>query len=329
MKPIIIIKFGAIGDIIMTLPSYLALSEIYGNQNIIWFVGYKYKNFLNEILPNIKTITFNSDILFTNNYFKICIELIYVNFKILRINPSKVFLFHKSVFFLLLALSRFKVLHRYGKKTKGHSSNIPNRYLGYNYFEYVFGQDFSVINFDKFFSKTSILLKSIAKESSFSKNRYAVFCPGYSPSTGSNGLKRRMLSVDKWIEIANIYRNNQIKIYIIGSENEKMIFSNYFTLNENLCGSLTFKEIISVFINANCVISTDNGLLHLAYHVSRNVLAIMGPTPISTFLPPKFPKNNILQNNLPCVPCYDGKSTYKCNRNACILDINFLDKIRI
>lgn len=322
-KSVAILKFGAIGDILMTLPLYYSLVDIFGSNKVIWIVGQKYRRFLTEVIPGVRYVEFNSDALFGKKILSALWQIIHVNYNILRIGASSVYVLHKSPLYSLLAISNIFRTKKLGQKRNGRMSFVSGRHQSYTMFEFVHGYEYSISNYVKYRERAKNSLLSISRSVDFLDDNYVVLCPGYAPSPGSEKLSRRTLDVKKWCEIADFYKAHNFKVYILGSASERDLFSEYFDHSEMLCGILNFSQIITCFKNAHKVISTDNGLLHLAYSISANLVAIMGPTPVATFLPIDFDVDNILQSPLPCVPCYDGKRTALCSKNSCISDIDF------
>jgi heptosyltransferase I len=71
----------------------------------------------------------------------------------------------------------------------------------------------------------------------------------------------------------------------------------------NLAGRTSLLELAALYGQVDCVISTDTGPMHIAAAAEAPVVAIFGPTaPWRTG--PHGSKHQVLQADLPCVPCF-------------------------
>jgi len=71
----------------------------------------------------------------------------------------------------------------------------------------------------------------------------------------------------------------------------------------NLCGQLSFDEILALLNTADWVISSDSGPMHLAAALERPQIAIFGSTHPRLGFAPQNPNAKIIAQDLPCQPC--------------------------
>lgn len=88
----------------------------------------------------------------------------------------------------------------------------------------------------------------------------------------------------------------------------------------DLIGKLSLVELVSVLSQVKCLITHDSGPLHLGKLVSCPTIALFGPTPASSFVGPRE-SIRVLTSKLPCRPCYDGKRFANCTDNQCLQTI--------
>jgi heptosyltransferase-2 len=90
----------------------------------------------------------------------------------------------------------------------------------------------------------------------------------------------------------------------------------------DLIGATTLPELISVADTCDLVLSHDTGPLHLAALSRAPLLALFGPTDPSSFLP-RRPNVRVLWGGagLACRPCYDGRDFAPCESNGCMQSI--------
>lgn len=85
-------------------------------------------------------------------------------------------------------------------------------------------------------------------------------------------------------------------------------------------GKLSFDQSIAVLRRCHLVIGNDTGLTHLADHLLKKTIFLMGPT---AFGFPTFQNSSFLATNLICQPCSkDGRTRCKnTKRKQCLFDI--------
>jgi heptosyltransferase-2 len=88
----------------------------------------------------------------------------------------------------------------------------------------------------------------------------------------------------------------------------------------NLAGKLNLIESCFAVSRSDMLISADTGLLHVADHMGKNTIALIGPT---AFGHPSGPWVKVLETNLNCRPCTkDGRGHCK-NKvyQSCLIQI--------
>ncbi|MFI4973220.1 MAG: lipopolysaccharide heptosyltransferase II [Caulobacterales bacterium] len=71
----------------------------------------------------------------------------------------------------------------------------------------------------------------------------------------------------------------------------------------NLCGRTTLGEAIVLLSAAGAAVSNDTGLMHITAALGRPVVALYGPTAPNR-IPPLSDRAAVVQEDLPCRPCY-------------------------
>lgn len=94
----------------------------------------------------------------------------------------------------------------------------------------------------------------------------------------------------------------------------------------NLCGKLSLMETAAVLENLHLFVTNDTGLMHLACAVGVPVVALFGPTVEEFgFSPLGGPtaRARVISKNLPCRPCHPhGPSHCYVGTHACMRDIS-------
>ena len=88
-------------------------------------------------------------------------------------------------------------------------------------------------------------------------------------------------------------------------------------------GTLTLPEVVAACDSCDVVVSHDTGPLHLAALSTAAILALFGPTDPGNFLP-RRPGVRALWGGegFACRPCYDGASFAPCKDNGCMQQIS-------
>lgn len=71
----------------------------------------------------------------------------------------------------------------------------------------------------------------------------------------------------------------------------------------SFAGKINLLETIDLLSVADAVVTNDSGLLHMAASLNKPLVAIYGSTS-AIFTPPLGKKSKVLQENLPCRPCF-------------------------
>ena len=163
--------------------------------------------------------------------------------------------------------------------------------------------------------------------------KYIVISPSNSHQK-KNRLNHRAWKNDNWITLINEL-SKKVQVIIVGNKNEDEFFNKLKPYPENvidLVAKTSLSELIGVIEGAAALIATDTGTAHMASAVNTKVFALIGPTPSQGTGPYQTPFNkvHIISANLPCSPCYKTEVMKNCKDNICMKEITpamVLDKI--
>lgn len=91
---------------------------------------------------------------------------------------------------------------------------------------------------------------------------------------------------------------------------------------ENFCGRTSVSELLALIHSADCVVSHDSSVLHLAILAGTHCVALFGPTRPGDRVPEGAAVTVLsAAHGLPCAPCYDGRDYAPCALNRCLQEV--------
>ena len=158
-------------------------------------------------------------------------------------------------------------------------------------------------------------IKNLSEKYDLKKDKKVIiFAPGaaFGPS--------KMWPVNKFRELGKKL-NNDFKILILGSNNEKSIGNDIVTNKNmvNLCGKTSIADAVDLMHISKFCVSNDSGLMHLAAATNTKSISIYGYTS-PDFTPPLTKNKDIHYKGMSCSPCFEKKCKY--GHYNCLVDIH-------
>jgi len=155
-------------------------------------------------------------------------------------------------------------------------------------------------------------------------DRYLIISPSNSHQK-RNILNYRAWENDNWKKLISKLQKD-IQIVIIGNKGEEDFFDKLRPYQNDvidLVGKTSLVDLIGVIDGAVGLVATDTGTAHIASAVNTEVFALIGPTPADVTGPYQSPNNkvHIISSNLDCSPCYKTDVMKQCNDNICMKKI--------
>ena len=153
---------------------------------------------------------------------------------------------------------------------------------------------------------------------------YIVFSPSNSHNR-KKGINYRAWPHSHWKELLNMMPKN-MHVVMIGAKGEETFFEPIKPYGENvidLVGQISIPQMVSVVANAKALVVTDTGTAHIASAVNTPVFCLIGPTPAEQTGPYQTPYNEvfIIKSEIICRPCYKTKIMKECKDNVCMKNI--------
>lgn len=149
------------------------------------------------------------------------------------------------------------------------------------------------------------------------------------PAGASNMLRQQTLRrwpVERYAALAERLLARGDEVVLLGGPEDRWALPSFAHLVArspiDAIGSLTLPEVVAACSTCDVVVSHDTGPLHLAALSTAAVVALFGPTDPASFLPCRPGVWGLWGGEgFACRPCYDGAAFAPCPSNGCMQQI--------
>jgi len=314
---ILIIRFSSIGDIVLTTPVIRCLKVQLPEVELHFLTKkqyipllahnphikkiYSFEKKINEIIHELKKENFNFIVDLQKNRrslhvrMRLCLPFGTLN----KLNKKKWLLTN----FKINLLPNISIVDRYFLAVK--KLNVHNDYQGLDYFIPAIDR----INIKEFLPK--------------------LFQDGYITLVAGSKQVTKQIPVEKMIEIC---RAVKFPVILLGDNGDRekanLVSAELHNHVFNACGNFNINQSASFIEQAQAVITTDTGLMHIAAALRKKIISVWGNTVNDLGMFPYYPKGmdnyHVIEvKNLKCRPC--SKLGYKqCPKKhfRCMMDID-------
>lgn len=329
-QKILILKLGAIGDLVMLTPALRSLRCAYPDAVISFLIGEEYKDVISGN-TNINELIIARDFKRKKRSYVNIIKLLS---KIKEKHFDTVINCHTSWLmnlfsFLTGAKMRigFDINGGFLNTTTTNYDNLKDKHDAKKYLELVkhVGGKPTTMKYDLYFSKKDD--ESVAKRLNtldLGGKKLIGFVVGGGGDSPFH-LNRRW-PIENWIELAKYIskRYPKLKILLIGDKDDYTISEEVKNKTNNTingCGLFSIKETMALMKRLKLLITTDTGPMHLAAPFTK-VIALFGPTSPEQFTPSPKEKHTVIQKDILCGPCYKNEKYKICYNNKCMKTIS-------
>ena len=322
LKKILILRFSSIGDVVLTTPIIRCLKTQLQGVEIHFLTKQSFKTVLSENPYIDRLFTFQNDVselyqeLASQNY-DVLIDL-HKNLRSWRLKKK---LKVKSYSFNKLNIQKFLIVNFKMR------SVLPKKHIVNRYFEAI--APLGVKSDDKgldYFISASDEVNSMSILPALSQQKFVALVVG-----GSYYTKK--IPINKLIEICETIR---LPLVLLGAKEDASIaerLQQQFPNVINTCGNYSINQSASIIKQAEWVITSDTGLMHIAAAFSKKIISFWGNTIPEFGMSPYLPhaENKMLEiKNLECRPCSKlghhscPKGHFKCMND---IDASFLTEL--
>ena len=313
---ILIVRFSSIGDIVLTTPVVRCLKQQLNNVQIHFVTKKQFASVMNNnpYVDKLYTIEKStSEIIqeLKNENYDYVVDL-HHNIRTLKL---KLQLGKKSVSFNKLNYEKFLLVNF--KRNKLPQKHIVDRYLDTV-------SSLNVINDNKGLDYFIADKDTVNLNETLPPN----FINGYNVLVVGGSYFTKQIPINKLKEICE---NSLLPIALLGGREDSKIAEEVHAVFKdktiNLCGKLSLNQSASVIQQAQKVITSDTGLMHIAAAYKKDIVSLWGNTVPEFGMGPYLAGENSMLlevKNLSCRPC--SKLGYrKCPKGH----FNCMNKIQI
>jgi lipopolysaccharide heptosyltransferase II len=307
-KKILVIKLGAMGDVILAVPSLRMLRERYPNAWISLLVDRKLAPlvsicpYINEVIPvDRKKIPQSVYLL------KLARKLRKEGF------DASVDLQNSKWTHLLAFLGGVRERYGFRRGPFGFFLNRPDHTFDVSdspiRHQFRILSKLGVREFDESLElwaepDSSFRVNEWLKKDHDESKRYVGFVIGSSPRWAT-----KRWPIENYEELAKRLEKMNCKIVLIGSPEDAGWFKGFQGLQNasviNLIGKTSLQDLVAVIQQLDVLVTGDTAPLHVASAVGTKIVALFGPTDAKRHMPPA--QNPIvLTKHVSCQPCYQG-----------------------
>lgn len=308
---ILIVKIGAIGDVILALSMLKFLKDQNPKVHITWVCGKLPAPILKLTHLVDELIEIDEQKLLKGGFFAKAREVLRCNLKIgvfKRFN--RVAIAHRDPRYSLLTLFISGKKRAFSRR-QHHSFILEHLRLLSN-------KDV-IPSFPKlylpFFTKFSDIFQT-------NKKVIAISAGGAKNVLADDSIRR--WPIQNYVKLAEELIKRGYYVILTGGSGDKWVESHFANTTQitSLIGKSSVDELLSIFNKCNLVITHDSGPLYMAFIANAKVIGLFGPLDPTTRVKDLSNVTYLLGGkNLSCAPCYDGKNFSKCSNNLCMQDI--------
>ena len=321
MTKVLIVKFGAIGDVVMALPAARALYERGGGENRIdWVCGPVVAPLL-ECYPWIRTIVADDRAILRGTAAERLTALIglwraigwakYDLCATLYYDPR-----YRGVMFPIRA--RRKVMLSRSDRTK---MLLAGRHHT---------DEYARILLELKDGERSVALAPVRAErlpTSPLVRKDGVLRVTLAPAGAKNMMRDdalRRWPIENYVALASALMKRGMEVVLAGGPDDVWAVPAFTGLAvTDMIGKLTLPEMLSLLDDSDVMVTHDTGPLHLAGVTGVGIVSIFGPTDPRGRLPQRMDTVALWGGEgFACRPCYDGRDYAPCLHNGCMHQVS-------
>lgn len=328
-KYILIVRIGAVGDVLMATPLVSAIRKTFPDS----YIGFLTSDYAMPILQ------YNHEInaLYSIKHRKLPFWLSREKQRLAREMKKKkwdvIFLLESNPIFASL-IKKFSAKAVYGFKgeTDGYLTDSipfsPDSHVISNFLKLgsLLGKDLNEFPMKLYWDDNA------SNNAKALLNRLPTNYPRIAIHAGFGPARKKVLGIRSWpLErfmetMVRLHRETQASFILTGTSKEfeinEIIRKNLEVPVLNLAGQTTVSELGALLKDMNLIISIDSSPAHIAAAIGTPLIVLWGPA-IETHTRPRNLNSPVvvINKHLPCSPCYETPRMKSCQNNICMQEI--------
>lgn len=324
MKRYLIVKIGAIGDVIMSIPMIETIRRQNSDAHITWICGKSAAAVLRPYPIEELIIVDEQKLLAGSLAQKLC-EILKIWIRLKLASYDVILTAHTDWRYRILSWwCRGKEKRAFSRQGE-RSWPVPGRHHTDEYIRLVTNQELKVPFMvqcmpwiDLCASRKDLQIDGLPRDG----KKVIILAPGGAKNALADDACRRW-PLSSYVALAKMLVASSFRIVLIGAASDKWVRDSFSGVEVcDFIGKTKLEELLFLFACADAVVLHDSGPMHLAGLMNIPIFALFGPTNPYEKVP--------LRDNVfifwdvkrhPCVPCYDGKTYACCQDNVCLKNI--------
>ena len=321
MKKILIVKIGAIGDVVMALPLIKDIRDREPEAHITWLCGKQVLPLLERVEGIDRLMVVDEKRLLNQGLLNRILAILHI-WKQLAFKSFDLRLyFYRSPLYQILTLpGLFRETRGFRDRKTGSRLPVQGRHHSVEYIRAWRGMGGP----DEITPEYPVYQRNpdAASQKTIPGKRIVLACGGARNILQNNDLRRWPL--ENYRLLAEKIHGIGCEIVLTGAPGDAWVRDGFSSIpHTDLIGKLSLNEFIDYLSGSTLLITHDSGPLHLADLAGCPVLGLFGPTRPADFRSLN-PASAFIWGgeHLSCRPCYDGKDYGSCQSNECLKSIS-------
>lgn len=316
---VLIVKIGAVGDVVMALSMLEAIDQLSPDAKVTWVCGKTVAPLVEAVGRVNEVIVVDDQKLLRGGKVGALAVLVPLWTKLLGRKYDLVLTGHSDPRYRLLSLTaQGSICRSFGVERAGP---IVGRYHASEYARLVTGLDGPKAKPGVPPQLRIPIPPALERVLQAGKTVVAISPGGAKNLLRDDALRRWPL--ENYVQLAGQLSQKGFQVLLTGSSSDDWVKPSFKALPvTDLIGQTSLTDLVALYSRCQLVVTHDSGPLHLAITAGTKVVGLFGPT-IPMEKVPRDPKVLALWGGekLACRPCYDGKNYAACDNNLCMKDI--------
>jgi heptosyltransferase-2 len=319
---VLIVKIGAIGDVVMALPMAAAARELSDDVRVTWVCGATVEPLLRAACVADELVVVDDRALWTGGVFTRAGVLLSLWRRLALRKFDLVALGHPDARYRLLTLPVRGRIKRRWNRTQARPWPIWGRYHGDENVRLILGGDGATRRRRPLPAVRFQLEPELAAELAESGSGRIVLVPGAAKNLVRDDALRRW-PIERYAELAQRLVAGGRQVVLAGSSSDAWVRDAFTGVPViDLVGRTDLVQLCGVMQRSDLVVTHDSGPMHLARLARAPLLALFGPTvPYEKIVPGDDIAVLWGGDDLACRPCYDGNGYADCPLNVCLREL--------